>query len=76
MAHLSSRTWSRWILAWGRRRSLDNHLAPTIVPDESMHHNYTSPYPYLIYYDSPEEALAASGRRKRLKEVLLRPLAV
>jgi len=64
-------TWARFILAWGRRRSLRD--APPLRTDVVTLGNSLSAekYPFMIHYDTPEKALIDAnlrdGRRASIK---------
>ena len=58
--------WVRLILAWGRRRPV---MQTEAVPSDELPD--MDPYPYMVQYDTPEQALDAAnlrdGRRARVK---------
>jgi hypothetical protein len=62
--------WFRFIMAWGRRRAAPNMPAPSLPapspkPVQEDAEEKVVPYPHFVVYDTPEEALAASKRRKQ-----------
>ena len=62
--------WFRFIMAWGRRRAAPNMPAPSLPapppkPVQEDAEEKVVPYPHFVVYNTPEEALAASKRRKQ-----------
>jgi hypothetical protein len=62
--------WLRFMMAWGRRRAAPNMPAPSLPapppkPVQEDAEEKVVPYPHFVVYNTPEEALAASKRRKQ-----------
>jgi hypothetical protein len=62
--------WLRFIMAWGRRRAAPNMPAPSLPAPplkraEPEPEEMVAPYPHFYVYNTPEEALAESKRRKQ-----------
>jgi hypothetical protein len=62
--------WIRLIVAWGRRRAAPNMPAPSLPapqlkPAGAEAKEMVVPYPHFYVYNTPEEALAESKRRKQ-----------
>jgi hypothetical protein len=69
MARDETVLWMRFIVAWGRRRAAPNMPAPPLPapPPKSAKEEaeeVVDPYPHFYIYNTPEEALAESKRRK------------
>lgn len=68
-------TWARFMLAWGRRRNSDGAppLPNAIVSSEMGLE--MEPYPFMVHYDTAEEALVdANLRDHRRANIKLPPL--
>jgi hypothetical protein len=68
MARDETILWARFIVAWGRRRAAPDMPAPSLPapppkPAEEEAEE-VDPYPHFYIYNTPEEALAESKRRK------------
>jgi hypothetical protein len=88
MARDETILWLRFIWAWGRRRAAPNMPAPSLAappprPAEEEAEEMVEPYPHFYIYNTPEEALAESKRRKQTLDLIpippepssLRPIA-
>ncbi len=70
--------WIRFIGAWGRRRAAPNMPAPSLAipapkPAEEEAEEVVEPYPHFYIYNTPEEALAESKRRKQTLDFPIPP---
>jgi hypothetical protein len=69
--------WIRFIMAWGRRRAAPNMPAPSLPapPPKLVEEDAEErvPYPHLDLYNTPEEALAESKRRKQTMDYPVPP---
>jgi len=70
--------WIRFIVAWGRRRTAPNMPAPSLPapppkPVGEDAEEKVVPYPHFVVYNTPEEALAESKRRKQTMDYPVPP---
>jgi hypothetical protein len=74
MARDETVLWLRFIGAWGRRRAAPNMPAPSLVaPPPKPAEEMVEPYPHFYIYNTPEEALAESKRRKQTLDFPIPP---
>jgi hypothetical protein len=78
MARDETILWLRVIVAWGRRRAAPNMPAPSLAtpppkPEEEEAEDMGEPYPHFYIYNTPEEALAESTRRKQTVDFPIPP---
>lgn len=75
LENMTQLTWARFMLAWGRRRNSDGAppLPNAIVSSEMGLE--MEPYPFMVHYDTAEEALVdANLRDHRRANIKLPPL--